>query len=701
MAKSTLYIEFTQVPSIGTSIVANVNGAGTNHILVMVAVAQRTGSTQFTVIDPPPTSSQPAFSFVTAWNIDHKDVGGFDNIKASFETINSNPGVKIEINNEYWTFNSVQANNVTSGELVVNFTNADPPPDKSWQETFTGADCDDANYDIAITGGTAPYTITGLPSGTLTGIGANISISIPRGIARTIRITDDAGELIDQKQIVPPRVLDTSHFTVTVIQESGAKATIEPNVVLDTKILPVEYSVDGTNYQGSGIFTGLDFDQQYTAYIRDTFGCVKTKTFITPSDLTGGEGQALEYNRYFEKSNTGSLIFAKLEGTPTNYTNSLSFEELVKLPYETEVLQYKDWLVVDQFKSGYSYHKITLIEDGQAKYIEPVLQAQNLNVQEKVDCFLFGTSDGGLGIYFRNGNSYEPNTATVIGSSDYDETELPSWAKSGNNITVEGLGLLAIKRVTTDPDRGLYVQLAASYTGTDDFAGTVQALYNIQPYNLYEYAFPMSDVSNCARVIIEMGFVINGSPQIEIAYGSEGIRKINDKGGYLEHTWRDDENKGGIVYQTGILNRLLHPYIKWVGNTESESDTYRGDDETVTLKETTIDIQTLSMRVIGFKMQQKFQRATGMEYYSINGINYRKREMTSTPLKSSNIYRVDVVFEHGGNDLQIQSQEIVLNPPETPLTAKPSIPATIPNYLAVSDGVLMSNGDGGFIIVET
>ena len=694
MAKSKLFLEFLQYPlPLNTTVVVEINNGNNVIPVALRAVAQRSAYGQFTVVNDA-SNAQPAFSFAFSWNIDHKDIGGFDNVKATFQQIGENPGVKIEINNENWTFESAQA---PENIISVDIQNTTPPPNKDWSFEITGADCDNANYDITVIGGTPPFTLTGLFSGIQTDLASNFSIQLPRGFSRTLKITDDAGEAIGTKQITPPKVLDASHFTITTSQDIGANVEITSNVIIDSSITPIEYSINGVDYQGAGNFTGLDFQSQYTAYIRDKFGCVRTKVFVTPENLTDVNINSAP--RYYEKSNTGTFIFSRLSGTPRNYTNSLSFEELVKLPSETETLIYKDWLNVDQFKSSYTYHKITLVENGNSRFIEPVLQAQNLNVQEKVDCLLFSDINGAMGLYFRNGNKYEPNTTTSIGSSEYSESSLPSWAETGNVINIEGLGLLKIKRVSVDEDRGLYLQINTSFTGVADATARVQVTYNINDYNLYEFAFPSSAITNCARLFIEFGYLIDGEPKIEVILGSERIRKISDKQGFLEMQWNDSRNKGGIVYQTGIINRMLVPYIKWVGNTESKSDIYEGDDETVSLEETTTDTQSLILKVTGYKMQQKIHRATGMEYFAINEINYRKREFTSTPMKSTNKYVMEGTFQFGGNSLQVQNDELVLNPPETPLTSKSAQVISVPNILARSGEGLVYNGEGGFILV--
>lgn len=698
--KSVLILEMITRVTPGRTLNVVVNDGSNNINLRMDAVDLRVSREQFeTSLSVGVSITDIASNFIYAWNLDHVNVGGLNNLRASYTTNNSNPAVKITLDNESWQFGAISGTAITSDEIQPFVTNETVVVRTSFSFTLSIADCTTATYALNIIGGVAPFTISGANGGDVVTSSRTPSIQINRGLARTISIVDSNGTVFPSRSIVPPKILNEADFTIKLDQESGAKVTAYPNVVLDPLTLPVTYSIDGTNYNGTGIFEGLSFNTQYTLRIKDAFDCVKTKTFITPSEITGGDTVTTNYARYFEISNAGSAIFSKLEGTPTNYNNALSFEELVKLPFETTVFQYSGYDFVGQFKSSYSYHKITLIENGAATYIDPVLQVQNLGLQEKVDCKLFRDINGNLGVYFRNGANYTPNTTTVDGTSPYDAINLPSWARSGTVVVIDGIGSVTINRVTTDSTRGLYLKTSATYTSTTDADGKIQANYNEQDYNTYEYIFPISSIDNCARIIIEAGFLIDGQPQIEVTYGSERIQKITDKKGFLDLSWRDPENKAGIVHQTGITNRMLLPYIKWVGSSESTSELFDADSESVSLKQEVKDIQQLTATVIGFKMQQKLQIAAGMEEFFVNGINYKKREMTSNPLKSSNWYRVEGTFELGSNRLEVNDTEIVLNPPSTPITSKTPTARALPSPLTLTGGELL-NESGKTILIE-
>ena len=64
------------------------------------------------------------------------------------------------------------------------------------------------------------------------------------------------------------------------------------------------------------------------------------------------------------------------------------------------------------------------------------------------------------------------------------------------------------------------------------------------------------------------------------------------------------------------------------------------------------------------------------------------------------IMEIKGLLRLGGNESVVEAGDIVLDPPSTPLTNKPGVPATIPNILNLGSDVLVLNGDGGFILVD-
>ena len=635
--------------------------------------------------------------FTTDWG----NVGGYQNVKFSYYSNESGDRIlKCELQNKLWTFDEIEGGAFDSGKAeIVSIENAPAPIPKTLTLTQgTTVDCTNKylEYTAEMTGGVAPYTIKGTALGTVTSSTGTKTIQLKRGQDTNVVVTDSEGIAIGTELITAPIPLEPSYFTIVVTQEElEAQAVISANVNLPSAVFPISYSLDDINYQSSGGFSNLQFEQTYTVYIKDGFGCVTSKTFVTPESLESNEVPEV-YERYFEISNAGTLIFNRYAPSEKrNFTNTMSCAEVVGVPYSYVHEFDKTDLIVQQFKSSYTFHQIKFIEtNGTQHDITPVMQSENLRQFEKVDCKLFRDVNGALGVYFRQGNSYIENTETVNSTSDYSATNLPDWAESGNKIKIDDIGTVTIKRVSRDSTRGLYILTDQTYYSLTDDDGKVQANYNKQPYNTYEFGFLMSSVTE-GRIVIEGGF----NDLVETVYISELIRKIDDDENRYLITWNDPYNKAGIVHQTGITH-IARVYMDFHNLTRSESETYRGVDETFNIEQSAYDVGVMNIAVQGFKMQQKMHLAAGMENFSINNINYKKTKLESEKIGDSNIYVLSGEFEIGGNALSVNSDELVLKEPLTGLTSKPSIPITIPNILNIGSDALVLNGNGGFILVD-
>ena len=692
MSKVTL--TFNSIPQWTDTVTVTINNGVDDIPRSMSAVQNRVAYGQYEIDQ---AITDPLFwagNFVVAWNIDNKDLGGIDNLKA---TVIDSGVVEINVLNDQWQFVSATGTSITSGRMSEVIVNDPIPLVKRFDHALTGADCADADYSITINGGTPPYAITGTPI-SYSNVTSPSTFKLQRGTPANVTVTDSLGDLIQTKSITPPRNIKTGNFTITVTPVVGSNtATVEPNIVLTSDILPIEYSLDGVTYTEVGSFPGLAFEDTFTMYIKDAFGCVITKDFVTLTD--NGSTIEQQYLRYAKISNAGTLIFSEhttfTNQIKKNPSNTLSCQELTSLPYEyTHDFDSSD-VIVQQFKSSYGYHKITLITNGVSKYIEPILQYENLNQKEKVDASIFRTVGGKLGLYFDGGANYIPDTTTVdttTPSSLYNASNLPSWSKVGQEISIDGIGAKTVNRISTDSSRGLYLEFDEGYTSLLDVDVLVQANYNRQNYNLYEFALPMSSVNIDGRVIIEMGF----NDLVERTFVSELIKEVTDDEKRLLIKWSDPENKAGVVHQTGITH-FARLYGALNHKTVSTSELYSGDSEAFNLDQRTYITADFNCLVFGFGMENKLAMASGMENFTINGFEYKKESWDSETLGSSNTRDIKGVLQLGGNDLEVNADEIVLQEPSTPLTAKPSIPATIPNMLALDVDSLVLNGDGGFI----
>ena len=137
----------------------------------------------------------------------------------------------------------------------------------------------DGTITITPTGGTAPYTYVwsgGYP-GFAPGNVAAVS-NLPIGYYN-VTVTDAGGCGV----VVLSNIHIQFAFT-TIVTNSGSTTSACGNngsIILygNAGVQPYTYSIDGTNYQSSNLFTGLAAGT-YTGYIKDAAGCVGTKPNI-------------------------------------------------------------------------------------------------------------------------------------------------------------------------------------------------------------------------------------------------------------------------------------------------------------------------------------------------------------------------------------------------------------------------------------
>lgn len=647
-------------------------------------------------------------NMVAKFHQDWRDTGGTSNVK--FTYISATNRMEVELQNELWTFGdlfgsgeAILGQAADNGKItqisLVNSANSQP---KTVSATLTGLHAcvnNRLNYVVNITGGIAPYTVQGTIGGDLQSSDGSANVVLTRGVPVTIRVLDSTGTEIGTTSLSPPIPLHPSLFNIRVSQLGNSPlAEVSENVNLPSEIYPISYSLDGTNYGSSGNFPDLSFEQNYTVYVRDGFGCSITKTFVTNEDLSGQTEPETE-TRIAYVSNAGTLIMAECvmldTKTKRNYSNTLSKGENVNFPYQYIQEFDPTDLIVQQFKSSYNFNRVLIWNKGAVAEIVPTLQSQNMRLVEKVDCKLFRDSDGKMGIYFRNGNSYVQGTTTANGASDYSEVNLPSWAEADQIIDIDGIGLVRIERISRDSERGLYVKTNTSYGSLIDDDGIVQANYNAQNYNTYEFGFFMSAMPDEFQVIIEFGY----NDQVERTFKSELIRRVNDDCKKSILVWSDPENKAGIVHQTGIVH-YARLNLRITPKTNSESSTYRGDNETFSLSQSvyrTVDVRAM---VQGHLMENKLHLAFGMDDFYLNGIVYRKSKMESEPIEGTNYYEIRATLETGGNELDTNKSELVLKDPLTEIGSVIVIPDPVPSLLGTGNGGFVLNGSGGGIIVD-
>lgn len=597
-----------------------------------------------------------ASNYALAFNRDHKNVGGTKNI---FASVVGNEVTLTAKKGTFSTGSSYTGNVLTIGFLAPNNQTTVDDLVLSSSPTSNGT-CSVIEYDVAATGGTGPYTLRNGSTILLSNWdGLSTTLAFARGEQHNLILTD-SDSLSDTLTINVPRTLIASEFKQRVVPFIGGSDLTIDSVNPVTGTTPIEYSLDGTNYQTSNIFPGI-LEDTYTLYIRDKFGCEVTKTIVVY-----GLGDATEEERIrkFIVSDYNSLSFSKdtvfNNYNRKNYSNTLSYEEAVKLPKKATFYFTSDDDIETQFKSSYPFHVVTLFKcDGTKENLPFIKIQENLGVTEKVDCKLFPITDG-IGVYFDGGNSYTPNTTTIIDNSPYT-TGLPSWAEIGQYVAFGTLGTKEIKSIGYDKDlQKMYFVVDGTITVAAN--DTAQVTYNRHDTDVYRCDFNMSKVSDKAFVRIEMGWSFD---EIEDSYSSEPIKLLKDTTNYLKHEWSGYKNIGDMIFVDGIKGIMwvkgrIRPYPI------SEAQTYDGTDQTYSLEQVARMGQKATIPTMTPKQWNKFNLVSGITQGGnlyIEGMELvRTGSIEFEELDQSNYSNVSCEFAYAGESLYINNDEIVLNP---------------------------------------
>ncbi len=652
--------------------------------LTEALVPQRSKQLQFTEVvgtGAISENNQQAQNYVAAFLADHAQTGTNNVFSASrvdnVVTITASQG----------TFASLQ---YSGNKLIINsnIDNGTAQTSKVFSLTKDGTgDCNTLDYTIAASGGVSPYRVDLNGNTSLSGWdGTSQTIQLGRSMLLNVQVFDSNNNQIGaDKQVVVPRKYNVNDFSINV-----AKFTTHGDITItvDTPIAdttPLEYSLDGTNYQQSNVFPTI-LEGEYILSIRDKYGCEFTTTVV----VDVADVEEIEQKRLLEVSNLNSIPFRKVrkEGGKRNYFNSQSYEEIASVTHEVVVNFPVGRLVPVQFKSAYSYNGATFHEDGNKLPLLPFKLTENMGFTEKVDCVIFpiGTKTG---IFFDGGNSYATNSTTITGSSPH-ALFLPDWGDIGQTVSIDGKGTFTVNQIGFNEilDRW-YLEIDLTIGAQE--VGKIQATYNIQDYEVYECFLDMSLVQKGGFIIIESGYAFNKIDQKEKSYY---INKIVDDCSYLKLEWFHSLNIGGLVFQSGTKHFGYFKGLFQAGIT-SESDTVQGDDRAYSLYQDTGIKYVLTIAGLNTQMQSKLSMAAALDGFKVNEVLVIKDKAKFDRYGFTNLGTLELELLGSGDNLDIQDDEIILNPSTGIIGGEKPLPTI--NY----DGkTRLINSDGAFIATD-
>lgn len=637
-----LNITFNSLPQPGDSILIYVKFLSNSGMLNTITlrsdfVLTRFKNNQVTIGN---SLSEFVVNFVRAFNIDNSLTGGAGNLLAGY-TGNT---VRIRVQNSGWNFDSI-----TGDTQILTYTVETQQAEVPKTVNFTGYDyatstCSTPVAVFELTGGTESYNayvdgqleVSGQPSP------IKIPLSRDRDSLYLFTFTDSAGTDIGTENFKTTRRLSEDKIGVNIkYTEYGATISIEPTTFISKHNMPYSYSLDGVTFIEGNVFTG-QAEGDYTVYVKDAFGCVTSKNFTVD-----GVSTTVETN--LEISDINPIRYSLVEGGKKNRYNTLSHEQLKNVAYP--FIQYftDSDNPVTQIKTNAQYLNVFALDcDGNKSPLTPVKRSNHIGRKLKTTATKFSTEDGKLGVYFGVIDVLDPLTNDVLESKDYGYQIPNAFNRPGGLVILEYTGMISVGSVVYDENYEAFVlKFNNAYTGPETQT-TIEAQYNIQNYEIYEFVAPISQLPDAFNIIIEVG---QSAAEIKRTAMSEKIEKTKDSKDLAEIIYWNTKNLGSMNYATGVAHTLrLHSVLSRLNDMQTVQG-YNGDTERYNTNHEVFDGEEFIFGYLSEEMARKLRLILTHDRLFINGVLYRLGEDAPelNARFTTNICELSAVLSKGGD----------------------------------------------------
>jgi len=583
---------------------------GDNGVFLHLARTVRTGRNEFTAANSISTGQNTARNYASAFQLDLPYPDGYS------VTFNDN-SVTITTFYDFIEFTGVQCLKLEGNPVLTDY-------DVQFNEiiiqppfAFTSVNYNPVNSNrcgmvlmAVVTNQNMsaiilPVQVTGLTSNTF-------NISLARGTSGVLSVSGGDPNTIIGQNYRTPDLLNPANFNVQV-NNSPNGATLIVNYQ-EPFGLQLQFSLDGINYQFENTFVGIS-PGDYTLYIKDQFGCIKTLAF------TVDEIQSTRLP-YFYISKSNSFRFANRisfsdAGNYRNDENTLSCEVNVRLPYkEIQQFQTAD-IITTQFKSNYNENlAYVILSNGTEIQIPVFLKSNNIGVTDSRDAIKVNLGNNKTGIYFQSGNIYDYNTGSIIEPYALNGT-LPQWASFGNYFQIDGAWYLIDDIIYDDTLQADVIVIDAPYIGApmNVIAGAVYDLFN---YEVYEFTIDLVDYQNQnIRVRINNNDTTFGN----LTHISELINVQVRQLGTVEIRYSNPDNTD-IFYSTGITNLIRLPIDRVSAVSNQDIETYNTDTSVVLLNSDVYEMDKFTFLPVTKEIMRKLVQALSHKTLQMDGVYY-------------------------------------------------------------------------------
>lgn len=628
MAKSTITVTFTGVPALDAliSFQTQLRVNPTGQLLYDETIkATRLASYQVNQGENP---VDQANEYADAFTLDYSGGGVFSVVAGSPNTND----VLITLNDETREILNFVSTDGNVSAIINNPPSSTYEITNELQDEYVADSCNFTQVEITTDVQTAQYTLNGDAP---TPVGTNPFIVIlPRSISNSVELENAGGDVITWPATGTNYVDKLAVGNVNIVVQSlitGATVTVNIDF---TQGLILEYSLDGTNWQSSNVFTG-QAEGNYTMHIRDGYGCSVTKDYEVTATGTRAP--------YFFVSQANSIGFVEQvdwNGCSVfkNDGNTLAFEALKDINgvnYCLNTLFQTCDSTTIQFHTNFENSTVTLRKDGEADVDIPIVQhSNNINVFSSMDCWIHSIDDQ-MALYFESGNVYN-EMGDVIDNYTLNGN-LPDMAIIGNLVTVDGQGTFQIIDLFYDETSNKKVMLLnTGYVG-GDAVSIATSVYDILPFEVMEFTINWGDYGpGLYDVVIDSDDSENG----QLKYLSENIDIADIHYDTLAIRYYNDNNKD-IFYKYGIENFIRIPYLSIEGLVKDTNEINIGDLIATVINSEVYDVDSFQFAEVIKSVMIKLVIALSSEFCFIQGVGYIKDGSVDTgKVQGTNLYAV-------------------------------------------------------------
>ncbi|WP_445453085.1 hypothetical protein [Flavobacterium sp. 25HG05S-40] len=576
-------------------------------------------------------------NYKTAFNLDHNSTGLFT-VTATNGAVNQGLG-SVTIEATYPGAVFVDNNTLPEVMEVTIENEAAPTPITIDSVTYSEADADPCQ-NVKVTVETSVLATKILSPFVLNPNTENpFEFTVLRSAFGNLTVENSEGsQFTDTFQAPSP--LNSANFAIGVNNSpNGATITVSNRFTFG---LDLEYSLDGTTWQSSNIFSGLVADT-YTMYVRDQLGCSFDIDFVV------NDANIYVPHFYYSKSNGLRLAQTIVWGSAANYKtdeNTLSCDVDVEVPYHE--IQFKQTADIEtyQFQSNYAVNEVKVINPDLSEDTIPVIKKSDyIGVKDKRDARKYNLGNGKVGIYFMAGDTYDYTTDVVNGTHALNGL-LPEWGVVGNYINIAGSWFLIEQTLFDESKNADILVITETYSG-GEISVIAGCIYNIYDFEIYEFTIDYLPYMD-ERIRVKL---TSSDPNFTtIEHLSESIEvKVRHEFTLDINYWNNENND--VNYATGIRHRIRMLYTRIENGDEEESSIHKTDTNAILLSADLYEGEKFIFEPTTKEMWRKLKMALSHKNVFIDGVKYIKNgEFESDgPLEESNLYVLKATMLKAGN----------------------------------------------------